>query len=107
MGLIATSFLGMRVVPGLAPGCSPFPSRLGATQVSRALALQCANYYNIYLGFDTTFVSSGANPVTLTPRGGGRNPPAAAALGERSLSPSRRLLYSQTPRDSATFGAIW
>jgi len=107
MGLIATSFLGTRAVPGLAPGCGPFPSRLGAAQVSWALALSCTYYYNIYLGFDTTFVSSGASPVTLTPRGGGRNPPTAGAFSKRLISRFRGLLYSQNPRYSATSGAIW
>jgi len=93
-GIDRDFLFGTRAVPGLAPGCSPFPSRLGATQVSRGLALRYTNYYNVYLGFDTAFVLSGASPVTLTPRGGGRNPPAAGALGKRLLSPSRRLLSS-------------
>ena len=93
MGLIAASFLGTRAEPGLALGCTPLPSQLGATQVSRALALSYTNYYNVYLGLEIVPGSPGTGPVTLTPRGGGRNPPAAAALGERLLSPFRRLLY--------------
>ena len=63
--------------------------------MSWALALRCANYFNVYLGFKTVPGSPGTGPVTLTPRGGGINPPAAGALGRRSLSPSRRLIYSQ------------
>jgi len=93
MGLIATSFLGTHAVPGLAPGCSPFPSRLGATQVSRALALSYTNYYNMYLGFATILGLPGTGPGTFTPRGGGRNPSAVAALGKCLLSRSRRLIY--------------
>ena len=92
MGLIAASFLGTRMVTGLAPGCSPFPSRLGAAQVGWALALWSTNYFNVYLGIDTALVSSGTSPVTLTPRGGGRNPPTAGAFGKRLISRSRRLL---------------
>jgi len=105
MGLIAASFFGMRAAPGLTPGCSPFPSRLGATQVGWALALRCANYFNVYLGFKTVPGSPGTGPATLTPRGGGRNPPAAGALGKCFLSPFRHLVCSLIQRDSAAFGA--
>jgi len=93
MGLIAASFLGTRAEPGLAPGCSPLLSRLGVIQVSWALALRYTNYYNVCLGFKTVPGSPGTGPVTLTPRGGGRNPPTTGALGMRLLSRSRRLLY--------------
>jgi len=58
MGLIAPSFLG---TPG-----TPFPLRLGTTQVSRDLALVDTKHPIIYLGFNTTLVSSGAGPGTLT-----------------------------------------
>jgi len=60
--------------------------------VSRALALSYTNYYNVYLGFATVPGSPGTGSVTFTPRGGGRNPPAAGALGRRLLSRSRRLI---------------
>jgi len=59
--------------PLLAPGCSPFPSRSGTTQVSRGLGLVHNNCAVVCLEFDTTPVSSGASPVTLTPGGGGGN----------------------------------
>ena len=72
-----------------------------------ASALWHTNYYNVYLGFETVPGSPGTGLVTLTPRGGGINRPTAGALGRRSLSPSRRLIYSQMRRISATFGAIW
>jgi len=57
--------------PVLAPGCTPFPSRLGGTQVSWGLALLGYNHFTVYLGFDTTLVSPGISPVTLTPGGVG------------------------------------
>jgi len=75
--------------------------------VSQALALSCTNYYNVYLGFETIPGSPGTGLVTFAPRGGGRNPPVATALGKCLLSPSRCAMYSQTPRDPATSGAIW
>ena len=59
--------------PLLAPGCSPFPSRSGTTQVSRGLGLVHNNCIVVCLEFDTTRVSSGVSPVTLTPGGGGGN----------------------------------
>jgi len=93
MGLIATSFLGTRGTrcsPRVAP---PFPSRLGTTQVSRGLALVGTNYLIIYLGFDTTLVSSGASPVTLTPGGGGINLLIVRATGKHFFGYSIYLFY--------------
>jgi hypothetical protein len=66
MGLIAISFLGMCAHPARTQGCSSFPSYLGATQVSRGLALVYTNYYIVYLGFETIFGSPGTSPGTLT-----------------------------------------
>jgi hypothetical protein len=47
-------------------GCSPFPSRLGTLQVSRALALIHTNYYVMYLGSGTNFRSPSISTDTLT-----------------------------------------
>ena len=44
-------------------GFTPFPSCLGATQVSQGLALSYANYYIVYLGFETTLGWWGGNPL--------------------------------------------
>ena len=54
MGLMAPSFLGTARHPGFAPGCSPFPSCLGATQVSGGLALSFIYYSDMYLKFKVT-----------------------------------------------------
>jgi hypothetical protein len=48
------------------PGCSSFPSYLGATQVGRGLAPVYINYFIVYLGFETIFGSPGTSPGTLT-----------------------------------------
>jgi len=82
MGLIVASFLGTRRQNSRPHGGTPLLSRSGTIQVSRFLALRCTNYYNVYLEFETTLGSPGASPVTLTPRGGGINPPTAGALGK-------------------------
>ena len=54
--------------PARTRGCSLSLSRLGTTKVSNNLFLLHTNYCNIYLGVETLFGSSGACPVTLTPR---------------------------------------
>jgi hypothetical protein len=48
-------------------GCSPFPSRLGVTQVCEGLALVYTNNFNVYLGFVTNFGSPGTGPGILAP----------------------------------------
>ena len=67
MGLIGISFLGTLAINLLARGFTPFPSRLGATQVSQGLALVYINYSIVYLGSETTPGSFGEGLVTLTP----------------------------------------
>ena len=77
MGLMAVSFLGTRNFPSSPPGCSTFPSRLGALQVSGALALVHANYFIMYLGLGTHFGSPGTSLGTLASwvgRGGAQIP---------------------------------
>ena len=93
MGLIAPSFLGTARHPGFTPGCSPFPSWLGATQVSGGLALSSTYYSNIYLEFKTTLRSFGEGLATLTLGLGGINPITVCATGERSIRPFRHLFY--------------
>ena len=61
------SFLGTHMNNLLARGFTPFPSRLGATQVSQGLALVYINYSTVYLGFETTLGWFGEGLVTLTP----------------------------------------
>ena len=79
--------------PVLAPGCTPFPSHLGGTQVSWGLALLGYNHFIVYLGFDTTLVSSGAGPVTLTPGGGGMNSLIVRPTGKYLFRYSIYLFY--------------
>jgi hypothetical protein len=50
--------------------------------VSRGLAPVGTDYFIVYLGFDTTLVSSGTSPATLTPGGGGGNFPLVRATGK-------------------------
>jgi len=57
--------------PVLAPGCTPFPSRLGGTQVGWGLSPVGNNHSIVYLGFDTSLVSPGTSPVTLALGGWG------------------------------------
>ena len=57
--------------PVLALGCTPSTTRSGATQVSQGLALNGILSTNMHLEPDTTPVSPGASPVTLTPGGWG------------------------------------
>ena len=80
-------------------------SHLGATQVSRGLALLCIISTNIYLGFDTTPVSSGAVPDTLIPRVEGTKTLTVGRTGKRLIIPFRGVIYSHIKRDTATFGA--
>ena len=68
MGLIGISFLGIHTNNLLMCGFTPFPSCLGATQVSRALAFLYTNYSIVYLEFETTLGWFGEGLVTLTPR---------------------------------------
>ena len=57
------------------PGSSPFPSFLGATQVSQGLALVHTNCYIVYLDFETTLGRFGEGFVSLTPGWwGGKTP---------------------------------
>ena len=72
----------------------PFASRLGATQLTRALALIGMYYTNIHLGYETLFGSPGAVPGTLSSRVGGVgiNPLATHATGEHWFRSSIRLL---------------
>ena len=77
--------------PVLALGCTPSTMRSGVTQVSWGLPQVGTNYSTIYLGFDTTLVSSGASPVTLAPGDGGVNPPIARPTGEYYSRYSRYL----------------
>ena len=82
MGLIGISFLGTLAINLLARGFTPFPSCLGATQVSRALALLHTNYSIMYSRFETTLGWFGESLVTLTPGVVGKNPLTACATGE-------------------------
>ena len=52
------------------PGCTPFPSDLGALRVSRGLARLSTNYYIVYLGFETVPGSFDEGMITLSPGGG-------------------------------------
>ena len=61
--------------------------------MSRGLALVGTDYSIIYLGFDTTLVSSGARPVTLTPGGGGINLLIVRATGKHFFGYSIYLFY--------------
>ena len=92
IGLMASSFLGTTRQLGLARKCSPLRSHLGATQVSRGLALLYIISTNIYLGFDTTPVSSGAVPDTLIPRGEGTKTLIVGRTGKRVIIPFRGVI---------------
>jgi len=92
MGLIATSFLGTRDT-WCSPRAHPFASRLGVVQVSQGLALLNIYYTNMYLGSDTTLVSPGASPVTLTPGGGGGNFSIVRPTGKYLFGYSIYLFY--------------
>ena len=70
---------------GLALGPSPFLSHLGGTNVSQGLALLYIMSNNMYLGFDTSLVSSSMSPVTLTSGGGGKKTLVACATGKQLL----------------------
>ena len=50
--------------------------------MSQGLALSYIMSDNMYLGFDTSPVSSGAGPVTLTSGGGGRKMLIMGATGK-------------------------
>ena len=67
------SLFGNGAAPGLAPGCTPFPSRLGTTQVREGLSLLYTNYLIVYLRFVTTPGSFCEGSATLTPGGQNRD----------------------------------
>ena len=71
-GIDCAFLFGNARQPSSHRGCTPFPSRLGPTQVSQGLALVGTNCSNMHLRFDTVLVSSGPSWATLTPGGGGR-----------------------------------
>jgi len=76
----------------LAPG-SPLPLATGGTQVGQGLALKGILSTNMHLEPDTTLVSSGASPVTLTPGGGGENTLIARPTGKPLFVYSIYLFY--------------
>ena len=91
IGLIATSFLGTMWQPGLlrnAPLCLP----LGTTQVNGGLALSYIISTNVYLGFDTTPVSSGVVPDTLILRGEGTKTLITGCTGKWFIIPFRGVI---------------
>ena len=61
--------------------------------MSRGLTLAYILSTNIYLGSDTTLVSPGASPVTLTSGGGGGKTLILSATGKRLLSPVKGVVY--------------
>ena len=72
-GIDRTFLFGNGAASGVRPRCSPFPSCLGAAQVSWGLALLLIYYSNIYLEFKTTPGSFGESLATLTPGFGVKN----------------------------------
>ena len=61
---------------------SPFLSHLGATQVGQGLAFLYIMSTSMYLGFDTSLVSSGISLVTLTLGGRGKKMLVVCATGK-------------------------
>ena len=72
-GIDRTFLFGNGAASGVCPRCSPFPSCLGATQVSWGLALLLIYYSNMYLKFKMTPGSFGESLATLTPGFGVKN----------------------------------
>ena len=81
-GIDRTFLFGNGAASGVRPRCSPFPSCLGATQVSWGLALLLIYYSNMYLKFKTTPGSFGESLATLAPGFGGKKPLISCATGE-------------------------
>jgi len=80
------SFFGMRGFPYSRLGGTPFPSCLGAAQVSGALALVGTNYYDLNLGSESIFWPPGAIPGILASRvGGGAGIPLLCAAQVSNL----------------------
>ena len=74
-------------------GPSPLLSQLGTTQVSQGLALLYIMSTDMYLGFDTSLVSSGTSPVTLASGGEGRKLLIASATDKWLFSPFKGVIH--------------
>ena len=61
--------------------------------MSQGLALLYIMSTNMYLGCDTTLVSSGMNLATLTLGGGGRKTLIVHATGKQFLIPFEGVIY--------------
>ena len=92
-GIDGNFLFGNGAATGLELGPSPFLSHLGATQVSQGLALLYIMSTNMYLGFDTSLVSSVVSPVTLTSGGGGRKTLVACDTGRQPLISFKGVIY--------------
>ena len=91
-GIDGNFLFGNSAATGLALGPSPFLLHLGGTNVSQGLALLYIMSNNMYLGFDTSLVSSGASPVTFTSGGGGKKMLFACATGKQLLIPFKGVI---------------